>query len=239
MKNRKSKRPQLVDSKHFTLIELLVVIAIIAILAAMLLPALNSARLKAKSIQCVNVLKQNATYTAMYSDSNAGYFPIGYYWPDIGRHWYDFISTESGDAETATPLPARYAKRQSFDGFHHCPSREVTASNKYPDKPLWSTLGVNIQLGGFFKGTTWIDEKFTLFKIGKTPHPSRTLMYVDMKQGYEGRLDFLDHTHLYVDYRHQGGANVAFVDGHVENMKRPPLYLDVAWHGANEHQYFW
>ena len=63
-----------VKSANFTLIELLVVIAIIAILAAILLPALNSARESGRGSSCLNNCKQLATFGNMYGMDNDGWW---------------------------------------------------------------------------------------------------------------------------------------------------------------------
>lgn len=129
--------PHRPDHLGFTLIELLVVIAIIAILAALLLPALASAKERAKRTQCVNSLKQVGIAIKLYTDDNNSTYPM-LKWTTNGSVWYPYemarftAPNDSGLDVGWDNLGLLYATKLLADPrIFYCGSNPKDPSNPY------------------------------------------------------------------------------------------------------------
>ena len=124
------------NSRHFTLIELLIVIAIIAILAAMLLPALNKARARAQVSQCQGNVKQIMTGILTYTTDSEDYLPPSIQSYDGDRktavYWLSVIYPYVGGGQYTIPVPDDFTLTKVFT----CPAAQPQ------DTSFWKVNGI-------------------------------------------------------------------------------------------------
>jgi prepilin-type N-terminal cleavage/methylation domain-containing protein/prepilin-type processing-associated H-X9-DG protein len=199
-------------SKHgFTLIELLVVIAIIAILAAMLLPALSRANSRASAVQCVSQMRQIGLATTMYADDNDGALPRS------SHSAMAYGQLPWGYALVPYLLGKQYTQPDSlwtnlFTTLYHCPKDQGRKTDWSYGKNVYPELSAD-ETGG----PTWS-------RLSQIPRSTATVLYAEkisssMADHLMANM-WLDGAQPEVDRnRHDQRSNYVFCDGHAAKQR--------------------
>lgn len=233
--------------RAFTLIELLVVIAIIAILAAMLLPALNRARNNAQAAACVGNMKQHSTAILSYAGTYNDYLPTAQIKDYADGGWsvqvVDFLGIKTTLKDSRTGLPS-VRDSQMARGVFRCPAfREETVLLVGGTLPTSETDRGSVY-GAIGYGANYIYNN-KHYKLTKIKSPSLKVYLGDTIDWGSSTNDlrFLyGGTSAYVPSpsvgnRHNGGVNIVLCDGHVEYFKQNELIRP--YNGKWMYRYFY
>jgi len=222
----------------FTLIELLVVIAIIAILAALLLPALAKAKAKGQAIRCLSNFKQLELCYQMYIGENNDTLPLNFVNNPLQNWILGLVHTDTTTANIQLGVLYQYNKQAAI---YACPANTATVPGT--QVPLTRTCSIEFSMGGNSAASAlgpWTISRggvtFNSYSKGlQVKRPAEKFVFCEeaetsLNDGEWGMYPLTGPTKTVMPIwwnvastRHSSGCNFSFLDGHAEYYK---------WHGS-------